>query len=237
MNQSTSHHRHGFSLTQNRESKAKKIIQILNEHTDHSIKNTSLLDIGTGNGEISYFLNTEFVVTSVDIEDQRCSKNGYSFLVANETLPFADNSFDIVVSNHVIEHVADQSLHLSEIARVLKTSGIVYLATPNRLWPWEVHYQVPFIHYLPNPVFYFLLKFFGIFHEKIKLLTWYRIKKLSNSIFHIHIFSDKVCKQPSRYFMSCSPAYKQFLSAVPLKIYTLLTAIHPTFILILEKKS
>jgi 2-polyprenyl-3-methyl-5-hydroxy-6-metoxy-1,4-benzoquinol methylase len=63
-------------------------------------------------------------------------------------LPFPDEYFDVVVSNHVIEHVSDQQLHLSEIARVLKPNGVVYLATPNRLWPWEVHYRVLVLHYL-----------------------------------------------------------------------------------------
>ncbi|HVP37453.1 MAG TPA: methyltransferase domain-containing protein [Terriglobales bacterium] len=41
-------------------------------------------------------------------------------------LPFIDNSFDFVVSNAVLEHVADISSALSEIRRVLKPDGITY---------------------------------------------------------------------------------------------------------------
>jgi SAM-dependent methyltransferase len=47
-------------------------------------------------------------------------------------LPFADASFDGVVSLQVIEHIADPGRYLAEISRVLKPGGIVILATPDR---------------------------------------------------------------------------------------------------------
>jgi SAM-dependent methyltransferase len=50
-------------------------------------------------------------------------------------LPFPARSFDVVLSNHVIEHVLNQRLHLGEIRRVLADRGVCYLATPNRSSP------------------------------------------------------------------------------------------------------
>ena len=50
-------------------------------------------------------------------------------------LPFDDARFDVVISNHVIEHVGDeaaQHAHLREIRRVMKADGSAYLAVPNR---------------------------------------------------------------------------------------------------------
>jgi SAM-dependent methyltransferase len=44
-------------------------------------------------------------------------------------LPFADGSFDLVLSHAVIEHVADAALYLRECARVLAPGGRVYLST------------------------------------------------------------------------------------------------------------
>jgi SAM-dependent methyltransferase len=44
-------------------------------------------------------------------------------------LPFADGSFDLVLSHAVIEHVADAGLYLRECARVLAHGGRVYLST------------------------------------------------------------------------------------------------------------
>jgi ubiquinone/menaquinone biosynthesis C-methylase UbiE len=56
-------------------------------------------------------------------------------LITGTHLPFADDSFDVVLSNHVIEHVEDQGEHLKELRRVLREDGICYLATPNKSSP------------------------------------------------------------------------------------------------------
>lgn len=45
-------------------------------------------------------------------------------------LTFADNSFDIVLSNHVMEHIEDENRFLSELLRVLKPNGVIYLTFP-----------------------------------------------------------------------------------------------------------
>lgn len=46
-----------------------------------------------------------------------------------QALPFADASFDLVLSHAVIEHVADAALYLRELARVLKPGRLMYLST------------------------------------------------------------------------------------------------------------
>ncbi len=61
-------------------------------------------------------------------------------------------SFDIIISLHVIEHVADFQSYLLSQARLLKPGGLLLIACPNRLWPFEAHSKLPLIHYLPRPV-------------------------------------------------------------------------------------
>lgn len=51
---------------------------------------------------------------------------------ADRPLPFADASFDTVVSLQVIEHVDDRDLYLSEARRVLRPGGHLVLITPDR---------------------------------------------------------------------------------------------------------
>lgn len=56
---------------------------------------------------------------------------------------FADNTFDTVVSQQVIEHLEDDNLYVKEVYRVLKPGGKFILTTPNRLLsltrnPWHV---------------------------------------------------------------------------------------------------
>lgn len=46
-----------------------------------------------------------------------------------QNIPFADNSFDIVLANHMLYHVPDLSKALSEVHRVLKKGGVFYAST------------------------------------------------------------------------------------------------------------
>jgi glycosyltransferase involved in cell wall biosynthesis/SAM-dependent methyltransferase len=55
-----------------------------------------------------------------------------SVLVADgTTLPFTDESFDVVVSFETLEHVADRARFVSELSRVLRDDGLLILSTPN----------------------------------------------------------------------------------------------------------
>ncbi len=58
---------------------------------------------------------------------------------AAERLPFADNAFDVVFSNEVLEHVEDDRAACREIARVLRPGGRAVIFAPNRLYPFETH--------------------------------------------------------------------------------------------------
>lgn len=62
-------------------------------------------------------------------------------------MPFADVSFDACVSNYVLEHVADPTLHFSEVFRVLKPGGAYCFRTPNRM-----HYVALASSLLPHSV-------------------------------------------------------------------------------------
>ena len=62
---------------------------------------------------------------------------GYKFTYGSDVLlgtlcdlPFSDSYFSLVVANHVLEHIEDESKALSEIVRVLKSNGIACLQVP-----------------------------------------------------------------------------------------------------------
>ena len=65
-------------------------------------------------------------------------------------LPFADGDFDIVFSNAVIEHVGGRERQRRLVSEALRVGRRVFLTTPNRLFPLEVHTRLPFVHWLPD---------------------------------------------------------------------------------------
>jgi SAM-dependent methyltransferase len=67
-------------------------------------------------------------------------------------LPFADGAFDIVFSNAVIEHVGDRVRQRLFVSEALRVGRRVFLATPNRRFPIEVHTRLPLVHWLPDGV-------------------------------------------------------------------------------------
>jgi SAM-dependent methyltransferase len=118
----------------------------------------SLLEVGTGSGAIAHYFaqrsGLDCDVDAVDVVDQRTVIDGYRFEVIRDTaLPYLDGRFDVVISNHVIEHVGDklaQLAHLREIRRVLRDSGVAYLAVPNRWQIVEPHFRLAFLSWLPR---------------------------------------------------------------------------------------
>jgi Methyltransferase domain len=74
-------------------------------------------------------------------------------------LPFRDRSFDIVHSSAVIEHIGsvqNQTKFIAECARVSRR--LIFITTPNRWFPIELHTMLPLIHWCPPPLFRLILR-------------------------------------------------------------------------------
>ncbi len=88
--------------------------------------------------------------------------SSYITNAAGEGLPFPDNSFDMILSHEVIEHVQDDRVAVAEMVRTLKPGGRAVIFCPNRGYPFETHgiywrgkYKfgnIPFVNWLPRKI-------------------------------------------------------------------------------------
>jgi|SRR5579884_553277 len=138
-------------------SKSLKRAEIVQRYTPLCGK--KLLEVGSGFGtNLAVWIN-HFDVDGYGIEPGGEGFNeGYAgslkVLAANgidtsrvrnafgETLPFPDETFDIVYSANVLEHTGNPEKVLAESFRVLKNGGILHMEMPNFLSYFEGHYLV-----------------------------------------------------------------------------------------------
>ncbi len=79
-------------------------------------------------------------------------------------LPFQNESIDVLICNHVYEHVNDSDVLMKELWRVLKPNGLVYFGAMNARWPIEPHYNIPMLHWMPSRLAEFFVRRKGYDH-------------------------------------------------------------------------
>lgn len=104
------------------------------------------------------------VIVGLDIEFERLieAKQRVETVVngVGEALPFSAETFDLIVSHEVLEHVEDDQKTINEIVRSLRPGGRLVLFCPNRGYPFETHGiywrgsyhfgNIPLVNYLPR---------------------------------------------------------------------------------------
>jgi len=129
------------------------------------LEDKDILDIGCGIG--TYVAKLRLFsdrVWGVDIDPEKVAQASQKLpgiqAASAENLPFDDHSFDVVLLNEVIEHVADDRAALREACRVLRPGGKMVIFAPNRLFPFETHGfylgkryifgNIPLVNWLPG---------------------------------------------------------------------------------------
>jgi SAM-dependent methyltransferase len=123
-------------------------------------------------------IGTGAKITSIEIARRRlCAPvfvNGIG-----EHLPFPNSYFDVVVMNQVIEHVMDQEQVIQEAARILRPGGVIYIACPNYLRPYEPHYKIRWFPLLPKAIGRAYLRFKGRSPAMLNQITYTTNARLS----------------------------------------------------------
>ncbi len=118
-------------------------------------KNKKILEIGSGNGYlVRYLLDQGYDITGTEIGDDyiNFAKTNLSVdlsKIDGEKLNFEDQTFDIVLSFDVLEHIPNTDKHLQEVKRILKPGGFYLFGTPNKITniPFEIIKEKSFSKY------------------------------------------------------------------------------------------
>lgn len=105
-------------------------------------KKAKILDVGCGVGTFLqqvHYLRPDLQLYGVDVSSdpaQQLSKQITFHKASEDALPFKDNIFDLVISQHVLEHVHNPHKFIEEFRRVSK--NYIIISTPNykktKLW-------------------------------------------------------------------------------------------------------
>lgn len=117
-------------------------------------------DIGCGAGtQCQLWARMGHKVSGVDINEalitlarERAQRAGLSirFAVASATaLPWDDHSLDLCIAPELLEHVADWATCLSEMVRVLRPGGALFVSTSNLLCPIQEEFDLPLYSWYP----------------------------------------------------------------------------------------
>ncbi len=119
-------------------------------------------------------------ISFAEVQDYRASFPGVQAAVFDGcALPFRDQSFDIVYSNAVLEHLPGSVYVRRFAAEVQRVGKGWFVTTPNLWYPIEPHYHLPLLQFLPEPAQRRLVKRLGKTpYDNLQLLTAKQLREL-----------------------------------------------------------
>lgn len=146
-------------------------LAILNDLNIEISSQSKILDFGCGNGDtVKELLDLGYNAEGCDFrfkDGQHVDflhQQQYLKLICDNPykLPYPDNTFDILISNQVMEHVKNYNETLAEMYRVLKPNGICCHIFPSKYRIIEAHVRVPFSSIIRNQYYLLLWAFLGV---------------------------------------------------------------------------
>lgn len=237
----------GNTVLKDRQGRGQKFRKMLSVLSDFGLETQSLtcLDIGCSSGVIASFLEDHFSrVIGVDIDQEAIqyarvhhASPRVQFLIGDAmAIPFREKAIDLVICNHIYEHVPDAKQLMEEIYRVLKKGGACYFAAGNRHMILEGHYHLPFLSWLPKPIAHLYLKWSGkgnfYYEEHLSLRALRTLVKK----FEIHDYTLPIIRNPDQFSATDLFDTRKLSYRLIRRIAPYLYRWIPTYVWILKKK-
>ncbi len=121
-----------------------------------------LLDVGGSESfwiMMAPWLGENVSITLLNIDAAPVLRTGMTLVVGDaRCMEFADHSFDVAFSNSVIEHVGSRDDQLKMAREIMRVSPRYFVQTPNRGFPLEPHFLVPWFQFWPMSARVWLLQ-------------------------------------------------------------------------------
>jgi SAM-dependent methyltransferase len=228
-----------------RESKARKILSIIQDAYQGSLHSSVVLDIGCGDGAITNTLSAYVKqIVGVDIAFQlvKYANTHFSSLAGQvlqgdgSALPFADEQFDIVICAQVYEHTLSRSALVYQINRVLRPEGLCFFSGPNRLALFEEHYWLPFLSWFPRPLANLYMRLLGYNQDyDIYPMFYWQLRRLWRD-FKIVDYTPRLLHEPRHFAIEEELKRLPFIKSVPLWIGERAALLLPNFNWVMIKK-
>ncbi len=151
-------------------------ISLIEQYLGRSIRGARILEIGAGYGLFVGITTLQYGADTFGVEPGSegfggSFEMGQRILLDNkvdvqrlvegiaEELPFQDESFDVVYSTNVFEHVEDPTQAFAEAIRVCRPGGLIQIVIPNYGSFYEGHYATWYMPHLPKPIWKWWLKY------------------------------------------------------------------------------
>ncbi|MFA4981320.1 MAG: methyltransferase domain-containing protein [Candidatus Omnitrophota bacterium] len=114
--------------------------------------------------------------------------------------PFRDKQFDICWSNAVIEHVGRRDSQVLFLREAKRVADSVFITTPNRYFPIEVHTRTPLLHLLPKNLFDKYLCITGKKWATDAYMNILSLREIKNILSDAHISGYKIIRNRFLFF-------------------------------------
>jgi SAM-dependent methyltransferase len=226
--------------------RGRRIVALLRDCAGVSLAGLRVLDVGCSAGLITrevaghaaFTVGADVATDAIAYAATTVARDGVlAFIRANaQHLPFRSASFDVVLCNHVYEHVDDAASLMAEIDRVLRPGGVCWFAAGHTFQLIEPHYRLPLLSMLPRRWADALLRRSGRANTyDIRFLPPWRVRSLLHVIGIPRLASATALRDPARYELATGALRWPLLRTLMRPVATPVAWLAPTHLWIVAK--